>query len=127
MAKDLTQEEVNRGVEAAGRIGAKAGSEALKAQGVIKKKKKPGLVENVKKMYGLGKQLYGKYMAGRKKMEETRPTAPTVRKMQPTPPPEEKEPQAAQPKKKKKPRGGVGGVLDVIQERKRRMQEMIED
>ena len=106
-----------------------------------KKKKSPGLWET-------GKALYNAYMARRKKMGETLPpltrfgeggirkTPPPEPTPAPTPPaaeaeapePEEKEePQATQPpKKKKKPRGGVGGVLDTIQERKRRMKEALE-
>lgn len=93
-----------------------------------KKKKEPGIIERGKQIYGLGKSIYERYMAGRKRMAETRPPAPTTRKVQPPAPPE-KEPQAAQPPKKKKkeePRGGVGGVLDTIQERKKRMKEALE-
>jgi len=94
-----------------------------------KKKKNPGLVENVKNIYGMGKKLYSHYMAKRKQMSETRPK-PGVRKIEPKPPGEDMEkPIVTQPpkKKKEKPRGGVGGVLDTIQERKRRMEEALKD
>lgn len=89
-----------------------------------KKKKKQG--PDWKMMipgYGAGKAIYS--LLKKRQMPEIRPE---VRKVQPEPPPP-KEPQAAQPpkKKKKEPRGGVGGVLDTIQERKRRMREMIEE
>lgn len=90
-----------------------------------KKKKTPGLIE-------MGKSLYHAYMGRRKQMAETRPE---TRKVSPTPPAATAEPAAgaepakvaARPPKKKKPRGGVGGVLDTIQERKRRMAEALED
>lgn len=90
-----------------------------------KKKKTPGLIE-------MGKSLYSAYMARRKRMAETRPE---TRRVSPTPPaapaaeppPPIPKPVAFTPtKKKKKPRGGVGGVLDTIQERKRRMKEALE-
>jgi hypothetical protein len=98
-----------------------------------KKKKKPSLWE-------AGKALYGAYMKRRKKMGETLPPLskfgeggirktpppePAAEAPAPTPPAEKPaEEQAEQPpKKKKKKRGGVGGVLDLVQERKRRMAE----
>lgn len=117
---DLTQEEVDRGVEAAGRAGAEAGAEALKAPGVIKKKKKPGLIE-------MGKSLYRAYMARRQRMPETMPRiglpAGGIRRPKPKPEEPERAEAPTPPKKKKKPRGGVGGVLDTIKERERRIRE----
>jgi len=102
-----------------------------------KKKKNPGLVQNVKDIYGMGKKLYGHYMKKRKQMSEVKPpTGPTMRQIVPPKPPEKepggdmKKPISQQPpkkKKEKKPRGGVGGVLDKIQERKDRMREALED
>jgi hypothetical protein len=135
---DPTEEEVRAGVEAAGRIGGAAGA-AGAAAAKKKKKKSPGLWET-------GKALYKAYMARRKKMPEIGlgrggikrkkpPAVPTEggEVATPTPPPPEvpvPKPVAFTPtKKKKKPgdRGGVGGVLDAIQERKRRQQEAFED
>lgn len=84
-----------------------------------KKKKTPGLIE-------MGKSLYSAYMARRKRMKETMPetmpvpSGPETRIVKPKPPTA-----VIPPKKKKKPpRGGVGGVLDTMKERKRRMREM---
>jgi hypothetical protein len=86
-----------------------------------KKKKTPGIIEQ-------GKALYQAYMRRRREMQEIKPkipTGPETLKVEP----EKPEPQAAQPPKKKKkpPRGGVGGVLDLIEERKRRMREVMEE
>jgi hypothetical protein len=95
-----------------------------------KKKKTPGLWET-------GKALYQAYMRRRKKMGELRPRFGEggIKKPKPKPPAEAEgeemeKPIVEQPpkkKKKKEPRGGVGGVLDTIQERKRRMAETLED
>jgi hypothetical protein len=90
-----------------------------------KKKKKPGLIE-------MGKSLYSAYMARRKQMKETMPetmpvpSGPETRIVKPKPPPTAAAPPPPPEKKKKKPRGGVGGVLDTIQERKRRMKEQLD-
>lgn len=78
--------------------------------------------------YGAGKMIY-QALKGRKRMPETRPApktpAPEVRKMEPETPArtaERREP--TKPRKKKKPRGGVGGAMDAIQEKKRRLKEV---
>lgn len=121
---DPTEEEVKKGVEAGAKIGAEAGSAALKAQGVTKKKKKetPGLWET-------GKALYKAYMARRKKMPEIGLPPGGIRKKKPKKPPPTAppipKPVAFTPSKKepKENCGGVGGVLDAIQERKRRQRE----
>lgn len=109
---DPTQEEIDKGVRAAGRIGAESGSEALKKQ----TKKKRGIVD-------FAKGLYGAYMKGRKMMAETRPVT-GVRKVEPVPP---EEPITTTPPKKKKKPGGVGAVLSLIEERKRRLREALGD
>ena len=84
-------------------------------------KKKKGLLERATDYVT---DMGVKYLAGRKRMSERleNPTAPPKKDVNlPKPTAERK------PKKKKKPRGGVGGVLDNIQERKRRMKEALED
>jgi hypothetical protein len=110
---DPTQEEIDKGVRAAGRIGAEAGTEALKKQ----KKKKRGIVD-------FAKGLYGTYMSARKQMAETRPQT-GVRKVAPQAP--RPEPITETPPKKKKKPGGVGAVMALIEERKRRLREALGD
>lgn len=81
-------------------------------------KKKKGLLDRATDYVT---DLGTKYLAGRKQMSERleNPTAP--------PPPTANLPKPKKKKKKKEPRGGVGGVLDLIQERKRKMREAYEE
>lgn len=89
---------------------------------MAEKKKKKGLLERATDYVT---DMGVKYLAGRKRMSERleNPTAPPKREMTNLPKPTG----TRKPKKKKKPRGGVGGVMDNIQERKKRMAEALED